>query len=69
MRGSILSTPQAAAVLGVSPARVRQLIAEGRLKVFQVGRGWAIYETDLRRFAAKARPNGRPRLRFNQAQR
>ena len=56
----MLTTTQAAEVLGVTPVRVRQLIEAGRLKAVKVGRDWLIDPPDLE--AVKVRTPGRPRL-------
>jgi excisionase family DNA binding protein len=39
---SLLTTSQAAAALGISPRRCRQLIEQGRLPASRVGRDWLI---------------------------
>ena len=54
----LLSTPEAAAVLGVTVARVQQLIWSGRLPAQKVGRDYVIQESDLE--SVKERPTGRP---------
>ena len=54
----LLSTPEAAAALGVTVARVQQLIWSGRLPAQKVGRDYVIQEGDLE--AVKERPTGRP---------
>jgi excisionase family DNA binding protein len=59
-RGEILSRHEAALALGLSDSRVRALILDGRLKATKVGQSWVIYRSDLDRFAAKPRVNGRP---------
>jgi excisionase family DNA binding protein len=51
MADTLLSTQQAAEVLGVSQTRVRQLILEGRLQATKIGNSWVISTRDL----AKAR--------------
>ena len=43
----MLSVSQSAALLNVSPARVRKLIAGGALPAQKIGRNWAIAETDV----------------------
>jgi excisionase family DNA binding protein len=55
----MLTTPQAAEKLGVSTARVRQLILEGRLPSQQFGRDHLIKESDLDLVAD--RKTGRPK--------
>lgn len=54
-----IGTTEAARRLGVSQARVRQLIAAGRLPAKRIGRDWLIDERSLSRVAV--RTPGRPR--------
>jgi excisionase family DNA binding protein len=54
----ILTTNEAAAILGVTPARVRAMILAGRLKADKFGRDWQIREEDLE--LVKDRKVGRP---------
>lgn len=54
-----LTVAEAADALGVSPQRVRQLIAAGRLKAEKKGRDWFIEPPDLE--AVRERKPGRPR--------
>jgi excisionase family DNA binding protein len=61
----LLTTTEVAARLGVIPRRVRQLIAEGRIKARKNGRDWLISEAEVRRFAAKPRRPG-PRAKAGQ---
>lgn len=59
-----VSPRQAAARLGLSVGRVRQLIASGALRAVDIGLDrplWAIDETELERFVALTRPSHRPR--------
>ena len=58
MSEAILTTPEAAERLGVSPERVRQLIKTGRLPSQQFGRDHVINESDLA-LVADRKP-GRP---------
>ena len=52
----------AAETLGLSPRRVRALIAAHRLQATRIGRRtWGLAPADVADFAATARPNGRPR--------
>ena len=55
------TTESAAEFLGVTPARIRQLIMEGRLKSEKHGRDHLIQEVDLQEYTAggKKKP-GRP---------
>src|SRR5262249_47907001 len=55
----ILGTVEAGRRLGISDARVRSLIASGRLKAVKVGGAWLIDPKDLD--AVKGREVGRPR--------
>lgn len=45
-----LTTKEAAERLGVSPARVRRLVLDGRLPAEKFGRDLVIYETDVETF-------------------
>ena len=53
-----LTTAQAGRALRISPCRVRQLIAAGRLRAVRFGRAWLIARKDLA--AVIHRPPGRP---------
>jgi excisionase family DNA binding protein len=53
-----LTTKEAAEKLGVTPARVRQLILSGDLPAEKFGRDLMIKETDLK--LVEDRPMGRP---------
>jgi excisionase family DNA binding protein len=55
----LLTTQQAAEKLGISDARVRQLILEGRLPAEKLGRDLFIEESNLR--LVSERKLGRPR--------
>jgi excisionase family DNA binding protein len=55
----LLTTQQAAEKLGISDARVRQLILEGRLPAEKLGRDLFIKESDLK--LVSDRKTGRPR--------
>lgn len=59
-----LTTNQAAEILGVTPRRVLQLIASGRLPAEKHGRDWAIKATDLElvRVRRPARPRSPERI-------
>lgn len=56
---TMLTTEQAADRLGVTPARVRVLIREGRLPAQSFGRAHMISEADLK--LVEDRKPGRPR--------
>ncbi len=60
-RVEILSSHQAADYLGLSHGRVNKLLLQGRISARKIGAGWAIYKTDLDRFAAIPRKGGRPK--------
>jgi len=47
---SAMTVPQAAALLGLSPATVRRQIANGRLRARKIGRDWDIEEDEVRRY-------------------
>ena len=55
----VIGTTEAAKRLGISPNRLRDLIASGRLKAQKIGREYAINPKDLA--AVKKRAPGRPR--------
>lgn len=56
---TLLTTTQAADILNVKQARVRQLILAGRLPAKKHGRDWIIRERDLE--LVRVRKVGRPR--------
>ncbi len=56
----LLTTKQAAAVLGVSDRRVRAMIHEGQLPAHHLGRDYAIEEKTLQAVAKIERRPGRP---------
>ncbi len=55
---NILNTSEAAAKLGISAIRVRQLIRDKRLPSIKIGRDYIIKEKDLK--LIENRQNGRP---------
>lgn len=58
----LYTSESAAKYLGVTPARVRQLIMEGRLKSEKYGRDHLIKELDLKEYIAGGKKkSGRPR--------
>lgn len=57
----MLSVSQSAALLGVSPSRVRKLIANGALPAQKVGRSWAISEKDVAARLDRRPKAGRPK--------
>jgi excisionase family DNA binding protein len=54
----VLTTPEAAAELGIGVRRVEALIACGRLPARKAGRYWLICRADLA--SVRSRPPGRP---------
>lgn len=54
----LLTTSQAAERLGVTPGRVRQMVADGVLPVTRIGRDNLVKATDLR--LVEGRKPGRP---------
>jgi len=56
----LLTTKDAAKILGVSDSRIRQLILSGKLHATKYGRDNLIRESDLEAVRIRARP-GRPR--------
>uniref|UniRef100_A0A7C9JRW9 DNA-binding protein n=1 Tax=Muribaculaceae bacterium Z82 TaxID=2304548 RepID=A0A7C9JRW9_9BACT len=59
----MLSVAQSAAMLSVSPARVRALIASGGLPAVKVGRAWCLREEDVLDRLERQPKAGRPSLR------
>lgn len=55
----LLSTTQAAEILGVNDSRIRQLIRDGQLQAVQVGRAYLLDETVVQSFQRP--PMGRPK--------
>jgi excisionase family DNA binding protein len=56
----LLTTKQAATVLGVTDRRVRAMIVAKQLPAHQLGRDYAIEETSLKAVAKIERKPGRP---------
>jgi excisionase family DNA binding protein len=56
----LLTTKQAAAILGVTDRRVRAMIGAGQLQAHQLGRDYAIEERVLEAVAKLDRKPGRP---------
>jgi len=54
------SVPQAAQELGVSPRRIRKMLADGKLPGQRLGREWVIDPRDLERVRLRRQPVGRP---------
>ena len=59
----MLSVAESAALLHVSSARVRALIAKGTLPAQKIGRVWALKEEDVMRRVVQKPRSGRPRTR------
>lgn len=57
---NLLTTYQAAKILGVNDSRIRQLILNGLLPATKLGRDWIVQEKDLGKVANR-RKVGRPR--------
>jgi len=57
---SVLGVAEVAAELGVSPRRVRQMLADGGLAGERVGRGWVVESKQLRRVGHSRPAVGRP---------
>jgi len=57
----MLSTKQAAAMLGVSEQRVRAMLAAGQLVGHKTGRAWLVAEHSIKRRLAHPHNPGRPK--------
>ena len=57
----MLSVKESAAILGVSEARVRKLIADDVLSATKIGRSWVLREEDVMNRIARKPRSGRPR--------
>lgn len=56
----VMGVADAAALLGVSPRRVHQMVASGQLDGRRIGRIWLLRDADVRREARMRRQAGRP---------
>ncbi len=58
-----MTLPEAAAILGLSPATLRQQIARGRLRARKVGRDWTVTAAEIERYRVESlgRPGRRNR--------
>lgn len=56
----MLSVKESARELGVSPARVRQLIASNAIEATKVGRSWVVSETSVQARLERRPSPGRP---------
>ena len=63
----MLSTKEAAAILGVTDARVRALIASEGLNATKVGNSWSIAEEDVYSRLDEKPKRGRPRAKVTRA--
>lgn len=67
--GESLTTAAAASKLGVTTARIRQWILDGRLVANKLGRDWVIDSTALKQFVESGRKGpGRPRITLTRSQ-
>lgn len=55
-----MTTQQAATELELTDARIRQLILDGSLPAFKMGRDWVIRRADLKKVRSRQKP-GRPK--------
>jgi excisionase family DNA binding protein len=60
-RAALVSTAEAAAMVGRHESLIRRFCRQGRLPALRVGRFWVLEVEDVRRFFATERPVGRPR--------
>ena len=59
----IINLEEAAQIVELSASRLRLLVAQGRLpSARRIGKGWAVLESDVRRFLQIERRAGRPWL-------
>jgi len=56
----VLDLTEAAAIAGVTPARLRQLIEAGQLRAKKLGNSWAVHAYDLDLLMGRQRGSGRP---------
>ena len=55
---SLVTTKEAAQILGVTPVRVRQLIKDGRLVAVKRGRDHLLEDREVKRFQRHGRRSG-----------
>ena len=66
MTEKLISTNEAAVILGVSSSRVRQLIIEGRLESTKIGRDQLLELEKVKEFSSKPRERtGRPKTNMS----
>lgn len=58
---SLFSVPEAALALGVTDARVRQLLISKEMAGCKLGQNWAIPEIEIKKYQKNRRPPGKPR--------
>ena len=58
---SFLSVPEAALELGVTGARVRQLLISKEMSGCKLGQNWAIPENEIQKYQKNRRPAGKSR--------
>ena len=62
----LISTSEAATILGISASRVRQLIIDGRLESTKIGRDQLLELEKVKEFASKPRERtGRPKTNMS----
>jgi excisionase family DNA binding protein len=57
----LLTTSEAAALIGVTPGRIWQLIQSGELSGIRLGTIWLVPEKELDKFKVRQTKVGRPR--------
>lgn len=60
--GKVITTAEAAEILGVIPRRIVQLVEKNLIKGEKFGKVWMIDEQSVRDRAAEPIQNGRPKL-------
>jgi excisionase family DNA binding protein len=58
----LITTSEAADMIGCIPRRVRQLIAEGRLAGRRMGRDWLVQRASVEAYRDSPRQPGRPKV-------
>lgn len=61
----MLTTTEAAALLGIKPAMARRYCDKGRLKAVKVGRNWITTREAVETFKATMKKAGRPKKTNN----
>ncbi len=66
MTDRLITTTEAAEILGISTSRVRQFIIDGRLQSTKLGRDQFLKQADVEDFASKPRERtGRPKTNMS----